>query len=347
MLRASVLIPTHEHAATLPLSVASVQAQAGDDVEILIVGDGVNDELRRVVGRLQASDPRIQFFDFPKGPRNGEIHRHKVLQQARGRIICYQSDDDLWLPGHLDALEAGLEEADFCGGMHTDVSADGTVRGYFFDLDRPEFRIPYLRWEHNRLGPWANDGIGLSFVGHRLDAYQRLVEGWGTTPTGLPTDQFMWMKLLRQDWCRAKVLMYPIALHFPAPDRRGWTDQQRVDELTGWAKIIASPGGVELVYRGALKTLFEVLLANSLADAAALAGERQMRAAVEARHDALVSARDRLIADHETERTALQNALATLTAERDALLNSTSWRVTRPLRAAIDAGRRLRTRPRP
>ena len=89
MYRASVLIPTHSHrAATLPFAVASVQAQDIEDIEILIVGDGVDDSVRSTVERLQAKDSRIQFFDFPKGPRNGEIHRDGVLRQARGRIIC-------------------------------------------------------------------------------------------------------------------------------------------------------------------------------------------------------------------------------------------------------------------
>ena len=104
MLRASVLLPTHEHAATLPFAVASVQAQGADDIEILIVGDGVNDTLRATAKRLAADDSRIKFFDFPKGPRHGEIHRDVVLRQARGRIICYQCDDDLWLPGRVAGL---------------------------------------------------------------------------------------------------------------------------------------------------------------------------------------------------------------------------------------------------
>src|ERR1700736_2265106 len=137
MLRASVLIPTHEHAATIPFAVASVQSQAGGDIEILIVGDGVSDDLRAVIKRLRADDPRIKFFDFQKGPRHGEIHRDAVLRQARGRIVCYQSDDDLWLPNHLEDLEAALEHADFCGAMHTNVSADGKIRGYFFDPGLP------------------------------------------------------------------------------------------------------------------------------------------------------------------------------------------------------------------
>ena len=89
MYRASVLIPTHGHrAATLPFAVASVQAQDVEDIEILIVGDGVDDSVRSTVERLQAADSRIRFFDFEKGPRNGEIHRDGVLRQARGRIVC-------------------------------------------------------------------------------------------------------------------------------------------------------------------------------------------------------------------------------------------------------------------
>jgi hypothetical protein len=88
-----------------------VQAQDIEDIEILIVGDGVDESVRSTVERLQAADSRIRFFDFPKGPRNGEIHRDGVLRQARGRIVCYQADDDLWLPGHLQDMEAALEEA--------------------------------------------------------------------------------------------------------------------------------------------------------------------------------------------------------------------------------------------
>lgn len=65
MLRASVLIPTHDHAATLPFAVKSVQSQGIDEIEILIVGDGVDDTLRAVIQRLCADDARIRFFDLP------------------------------------------------------------------------------------------------------------------------------------------------------------------------------------------------------------------------------------------------------------------------------------------
>jgi len=138
MCRASILIPTHgRRAATLPLAVASVQAQGIDEIEILIVGDGVDDAVRSTVERLRAADARIRFFDFPKGPRNGEIHRDGVLRQARGRIVCYQADDDLWLPGHLAEMEAALENADFVGAMHVNVELEDRFAAIFSTSSAP------------------------------------------------------------------------------------------------------------------------------------------------------------------------------------------------------------------
>ena len=172
MYRASVLIPTHKHAATLPFAVKTVQQQGINDIEILIVGDGVNDQLRATIKELQTGDRRIKFFDMPKGPRHGEIHRDAVLRQAQGRIVCYQCDDDLWLPGHLQAMEAALESADFVGAMQVDVELGDRLRGYLFDLERPEF------WSHGwsgsltalAIGPTTGSDWHLRRTGSRLIA---------------------------------------------------------------------------------------------------------------------------------------------------------------------------------
>src|SRR6516162_3840635 len=322
MCRASVLIPTHgRRAATLPLAVASVQAQGIDDIEILIIGDGVDDAVRSTVEGLRAADARIRFFDFPKGPRDGEIHRDGVLRQARGRIVCYQADDDLWLPGHLEDMEAALENADFVGAMHVNVEREGRIRGYFFDIERPEFRDLWVSWQAHPYGSWASNGFGLAFAGHRLEAYLRLPEGWTTTPTGLPTDQFMWMKFARQPWCRIRSLQWPVSLHFPAPDRRDWTEQQRVDELARWTDIIARPNGMEHLYRAMLRTFGDILLEHGLmvtqqgaAAAAALEREQALRAKAEGERDAEQTPRTRA----EAERTAEQTLRAKVEGELDA-----------------------------
>ena len=342
MLRASVLIPTHKHAATLPFAVKSVQSQGIDEIEILIIGDGVDDRLRAIIEKLRTGDSRIKFFDFPKGPRNGEIYRDAVLREARGRIVCYQCDDDLSLPGHLQDMEAALEDADFAGSMQADVGPEGRIRGYVFDFDRPEFREPWLAWTPNQLGTWASDGFGLGFGAHRLDAYLRLREGWATTADGYPTDQTMWMKFAREPWCRTKILPWPVSLHFPKPQRRGWTDQQRADELSRWMNLLARPDATQHVLHEILRSFGDMLL------------QQVARETVKAKRDALMIERDILDAECRAlaiERDALTKERDALGAARDAaqikhekMLSSTSWRLTAPFRAAIEMLRRFRAR---
>jgi GalNAc5-diNAcBac-PP-undecaprenol beta-1,3-glucosyltransferase len=266
MRRATVLIPTQSQYATLPYAVKSVQNQGVDDIEILIVGDGVDDTMRATVQALQSGDPRIRFFDMPKGPRRGELNRDRVLREAQGRIVCYACDDDLWLPGHLQAMEEALVDADFVGAMHLDVSPDNRIRAYYFDLNAPEFTRPWLTWQPNRLGAWANDGFGLSNGAHTRDAYFRLPQGWSTTPEGRVTDNFMWHKFKREKWCRMKSLRFPLTLHFLTSERHGWTQQQRANELERWSAIIAAPDGMTRIIRGVLADLGDRLLEQSLSN---------------------------------------------------------------------------------
>ena len=40
--------------------------QSLGDIEILIVGDGVDDLTRSIIAELTRKDGRIRFFDFPK-----------------------------------------------------------------------------------------------------------------------------------------------------------------------------------------------------------------------------------------------------------------------------------------
>ena len=112
---ATILIPTHRHAAVLPLALRSALGQHGVSIEVFVVGDGVEDDTRAALEPFLA-DSRVRFFDFPKGERHGERHRHVALQEAAGEIICYLSDDDLLLPGHLVEMRRLLEHADFAHG---------------------------------------------------------------------------------------------------------------------------------------------------------------------------------------------------------------------------------------
>jgi hypothetical protein len=228
MIAVTVIIPTHDHADTLTRAVASVQAQTLADFELFVVGDGAPARTRELMAEIVRADGRVRWFDCPKGPRHGEIHRHAALQEAQGEIVCYLSDDDLWLARHLQTLREALATADFAHTVHVDVTPDGQIAIYPYDLADPVARRRLLDEPFNF--------FGLSVAGHTLAAYRRLAHGWRTTPAGLPTDLHMWRQFLAQPWCRARTVWSPSTLQFPSPPRRDWTLQRRLEEIDAWAR---------------------------------------------------------------------------------------------------------------
>jgi hypothetical protein len=225
-LRATIVIPTLDHGPTLEYALSSARDQTVEDIEIFVVGDGVPDVTRDLMADLCGRDERVRFFDNPKGPRLGELLRHAALAEARGRIVCYLSDDDLWFPDHLEAMDDVLARADFGHTLVTWFDAEGAFFGAGVDLCRQAVRQQILEgW-----GP-----IGLSVGGHTLEAYRRLPYGWRTTPKGHWTDLYMWQQFLTEPWCRAASSFRLTVLHFPSPSRKDWTLEERCRELCQFA----------------------------------------------------------------------------------------------------------------
>jgi GalNAc5-diNAcBac-PP-undecaprenol beta-1,3-glucosyltransferase len=231
-LAATVVVPTHDHGPMLLRSVGSALTQTVEDLEVLVVGDGVPDVTREIVAELTASDERVRFFDNPKGPRHGEVHRDAALQHARGEIVCYLSDDDLWLPNHVEELRALLDEADFAHTLPSWIEVDGRPLMWPVDLARPFYREFLLNIENR---------VPLGCGGHRLELYRRLPAGWRTTPTGTPTDLYMWRQILSLPDCRAVSGFRVTVLHFPSPARAEWTLEERLVEMDAWAARLTDP----------------------------------------------------------------------------------------------------------
>lgn len=90
---------------TLPAAIESVLAQGREDLE-LIVGDDAGD-LGDVVARFD--DPRVRYVRNPE--RLGLSGNARALvAAARGHYIGLLDDDDVMLPGYLDATVARLDE---------------------------------------------------------------------------------------------------------------------------------------------------------------------------------------------------------------------------------------------
>jgi hypothetical protein len=233
MMAATILIPTFDHGpAILAQAIASAQAQSVTDTEIFVVGDGAPPESRAAVEALAAADPRLRYFDNPKGEARGERHRHRALQAATGEIVCYLADDDLWFPDHVEIMRSLLAEADFANGLPGQIDGDGRIQGSFVDLALPYFKRIILE-RANR--------IPTSFGAHRLDFYRRLPQGWGPAPGNSPSDWHMWRQILAMPNCRTRSAFIPTGICLPSPQRRHMTVEQRAAELARWRATIADP----------------------------------------------------------------------------------------------------------
>ncbi|MDQ3011876.1 MAG: glycosyltransferase [Acidobacteriota bacterium] len=233
MLKATVIIPTFDHGLMLYESVRSALNQSVSDLEVFIIGDGVPDITRNVVADLMAQDKRVRFFDHPKDSRHGEIYRHQALAEARGEIVCYLADDDLWLPDHIAYLYRLLKQSDFAHSLPFYINADGSIGGvYTIDLALPADREIMLA---------GFSQIHLASAGHTRKMYERLPYGWRTTPKGIYTDLYMWQRFLEQPACRAVSGMRPTSLTFPSPMRLHQPMEERVAELKAWNAKINDP----------------------------------------------------------------------------------------------------------
>lgn len=229
MTAATVLIPTHNHGPLLYHSVATALEQTIYDIDVCIIGDGVNAETRDIVVNLMM-DKRVRFFDHPKGERTGEIYRHQALAEARGEIVCYLADDDLWLPNHIEMMRSLLSRANFAHAPYFLVDEEGSLRA-------PITGNLELKYYRDRIIAGTNH-IPLSFAAHTLSFYRQLPFGWRTAPQEVPTDLYMWQQILSHPECRPVTARLPTALNFPDPMRKEWSAERRMIELDAWRKRI-------------------------------------------------------------------------------------------------------------
>lgn len=105
----SVCMAAYNGARHIHEQLDSILAQLTEHDEVIIVDDGSTDGTREWLTTLD--DPRVKahFNDTNFGyVRNFE----KALQLSTGDIIMLSDQDDLWLPGRVDALIQALDNAE-------------------------------------------------------------------------------------------------------------------------------------------------------------------------------------------------------------------------------------------
>ena len=294
MTRASILVPTHDRPRTLALAVESALAQTVQDLEVIIIGDGVSPESRSAATRLASGDSRVVFLDLPKGEHHGESHRDAAIRAARSDAIFYLCDDDLLLPGHVADLLALMDDGHtFVQSLNGFVGPEGDIHRYSGSLSDPEA----VRWTLRH--DLRYSFVSITGTAHSRRFYLELDRPWSTTPSGEWPDHYQWRKMIGQPGFSGATSARMTALQFPAtqPERRDWTEDDQLRELRTWAEFIRTPGAQERIDR---------LTAD---------------------------ATERELAHNVRELLAAMDALREFEAWRTGVTNTLSWRITRPLRA--------------
>lgn len=101
-------MPAFNAAATLSESLASVQAQTVDDLEILVVDDGSTDRTPEIAARASATDRRIRVIR--QANAGVAAARNSGIGNATGAWIAPIDADDLWHPDRLKLQLAAAEK---------------------------------------------------------------------------------------------------------------------------------------------------------------------------------------------------------------------------------------------
>jgi glycosyltransferase involved in cell wall biosynthesis len=136
----TVIIPTHTRAGMLrERSIPSALAQTHPHIEVVVVGDASPTEVDEAIASL--GEERVRFFNLPtRGPYpDDEDHAwlaygtpayNLAVTEARGRWIAPLSDDDAFLPDHVERLLAAArtDRLELVYGRLRENLPDGTTR---------------------------------------------------------------------------------------------------------------------------------------------------------------------------------------------------------------------------
>ncbi|MFU8803696.1 MAG: glycosyltransferase family 2 protein, partial [Bradymonadaceae bacterium] len=99
----SIITPCYNAAASLPTALASLLAQTYSNWECLLIDDGSEDDIEKIVEHV--GDERIRFVRLAQN-QGRAVARQTALDAARGEFLCMLDADDWYYP---DKTRAQLE----------------------------------------------------------------------------------------------------------------------------------------------------------------------------------------------------------------------------------------------
>lgn len=188
MPKVSILLPCYNAAATLPETIASIQAQTCEDYEVNAVDDGSTDGTRALLEAWAAEDRRVRTMGTAHG---GVIAAANAgLAGCRGEYVARMDADDRMHPDRLGKQAAYLNVHPETGVVSCLVEPAGRVR--------QGFRI-YLDWLNSLTTDEAirREMFVESPIANPSAMVRRslLEEHGGYEERGWPEDYDLWLRL--------------------------------------------------------------------------------------------------------------------------------------------------------
>ena len=145
----SVIVPVYNVAQYLEKSIASIQKQTYQNLEIILVDDGATDESGRLCDAIAEQDDRVSVLH--KKNEGLSQARNDGMKQAHGDYLIFIDSDDYIHPEMIQSLYEQLiqEDADVssCGVMNVyanDESPQSANQDEYFVCDSQTFLKEYL-----------------------------------------------------------------------------------------------------------------------------------------------------------------------------------------------------------
>jgi glycosyltransferase involved in cell wall biosynthesis len=180
----SVVVPTHNRAQLLKATITSILNQKYNNLEIIIVDDGSDDETENTVKLF--NDKRIVYYKAARLANLGKL-RNIGISLSKGRYIAFCDDDDIWLPGKLEKQIPLLDKYDFVCSNASIINIDGEIIQPLKNLW--ELKDKLLETKYLLLG---NCIITSSVILKKELLYNRFIE---KDSTNSAEDYELWLKL--------------------------------------------------------------------------------------------------------------------------------------------------------
>lgn len=147
----SVCMATYNGQKYLKEQIDSILCQLGDNDELVISDDHSSDATADIIKSY--ADDRIKFFynELPKGVTH---NFENALLKSKGDILFLADQDDVWLPGKLDALVDFMKQGNYdvveCNCALVDENLNVTKPCYYDD----QFKQDKPMWQNFIKNSW-------------------------------------------------------------------------------------------------------------------------------------------------------------------------------------------------